>query len=74
MQWPESSLRSPRPRIDHGEPRSPAPVSRRAARFELGSVVAGRRIDSVAGEDGMGRVYRAWNLRLKRVEAVKVIV
>jgi serine/threonine protein kinase len=48
-------------------------VSRRAARFELGSVVADRRIDSVAGEGGMGIVYRAWNLRLKRVEAVKVI-
>ncbi len=48
-------------------------MSRVAARFELGSVVADRRIDSVAGEGGMGIVYRAWNLRLKRVEAVKVI-
>jgi serine/threonine protein kinase len=48
-------------------------VSHSAARFELGSVVADRRIDSVAGEGGMGIVYRAWNLRLKRVEAVKVI-
>jgi serine/threonine protein kinase len=48
-------------------------VSRRGARFELGSVVADRRIDSIAGEGGMGVVYRAWNLRLKRVEAVKVI-
>jgi serine/threonine protein kinase len=48
-------------------------VSRRAARFELGAVIADRRIDSVAGEGGMGIVYRAWNLRLKRIEAVKVI-
>ena len=41
--------------------------------FELGAVVADRRIDSIAGEGGMGVVYRAWNLRLKRIEAVKVI-
>jgi serine/threonine protein kinase len=36
-------------------------------------VVADRRIDALAGRGGMGLVYRAWNLRLKRVEAVKVI-
>ena len=44
-----------------------------SAKFEVGAVVADRRIDSVAGQGGMGIVYRAWNLRLKRVEAVKVI-
>ncbi|MBV9820146.1 MAG: protein kinase [Solirubrobacterales bacterium] len=48
-------------------------MPRRSARFELGAVVADRRIDAIAGEGGMGIVYRAWNLRLKRVEAVKVI-
>lgn len=41
--------------------------------FRLGLVVADRRIDALAGRGGMGLVYRAWNLRLKRVEAVKVI-
>ncbi|MEA2373075.1 MAG: hypothetical protein QOH12_3469, partial [Solirubrobacteraceae bacterium] len=45
----------------------------RRAGFKLGSVVANRRIDAVAGQGGMGVVYRAWNLRLHRVEAVKVI-
>jgi serine/threonine protein kinase len=48
-------------------------MSQRDATFELGSVVGDRRIDSIAGQGGMGIVYRAWNLRLKRVEAVKVI-
>ena len=41
--------------------------------FEIGTVVGDRRIDAVVGEGGMGVVYRAWNLRLKRIEAVKVI-
>ncbi len=36
-------------------------------------MVADRRIDGIAGRGGMGLVYRAWNVRLKRVEAVKVI-
>ncbi len=48
-------------------------VKTRTAGFELGSVVAGRRIDALAGQGGMGVVYRAWNLRLRRIEAVKVI-
>ncbi len=41
--------------------------------FEIGTVVGDRRIDALVGEGGMGVVYRAWNLRLKRIEAVKVI-
>ncbi|MGI8800714.1 MAG: protein kinase domain-containing protein [Solirubrobacteraceae bacterium] len=41
--------------------------------FQIGTVVADRRIDAVVGVGGMGVVYRAWNMRLKRVEAVKVI-
>ncbi len=40
---------------------------------QIGTVIADRRIDAVVGVGGMGVVYRAWNTRLKRVEAVKVI-
>ena len=43
------------------------------AGFEIGTVVGDRRIDAVIGEGGMGVVYRAWNMRLHRIEAVKVI-
>jgi serine/threonine protein kinase len=48
-------------------------VGQQTTGFELGLVVGDRRIDAVAGEGGMGVVYRAWNMRLQRVEAVKVI-
>ena len=41
--------------------------------FQLGDVIAGRRLDAIAGRGGMGVVFRVWNLRLRRVEALKVI-
>jgi DNA-binding beta-propeller fold protein YncE len=40
----------------------------------IGSVVAGYRIDGVAGEGGMGRVYRATQVALDRPVALKLIV
>jgi DNA-binding beta-propeller fold protein YncE len=40
----------------------------------VGSVLAGYRIEAVAGEGGMGRVYRATQLGLNRQAALKVIV
>ena len=41
---------------------------------EIGSEFAGYRIESVAGEGGMGRVYRATQIALKRPVALKLIV
>ena len=38
-----------------------------------GEVFAGHRIEGVAGRGGMGVVYRATDLRLKRTVALKVI-
>ncbi|HYN50277.1 MAG TPA: serine/threonine-protein kinase, partial [Thermoleophilaceae bacterium] len=40
----------------------------------IGSVLAGYRIDGVAGEGGMGRVYRATQMALNRKVALKLIV
>jgi DNA-binding beta-propeller fold protein YncE/predicted Ser/Thr protein kinase len=44
------------------------------AEMSIGSVLAGYRIEGLAGEGGMGRVYRATQLGLNRQVAVKVIV
>jgi serine/threonine-protein kinase len=44
------------------------------AEVAIGSVFAGYRIDAVAGEGGMGRVYRATQVALGRPVALKLIV
>jgi serine/threonine protein kinase len=41
--------------------------------LEIGSEVGGYRVDDAAGRGGMGVVYRATDLRLKRTVAIKVI-
>lgn len=43
------------------------------ADLEVGSVLGGLRIDAVAGQGGMGVVYRATQLALNRAVAVKVV-
>jgi serine/threonine protein kinase/DNA-binding beta-propeller fold protein YncE len=42
--------------------------------ISIGSVLGGYRVEEVAGEGGMGRVYRATQVRLNRQVALKVIV
>jgi hypothetical protein len=45
----------------------------RATQFERGSVFAGYRIDGLIGRGGMGMVYRATNVALNRIYALKVL-
>ena len=44
------------------------------AEISIGSVLGGYRIEAVAGEGGMGRVYRATQTGLNRKVALKVIM
>src|SRR5215212_8517946 len=43
------------------------------AHVETGTVVGGYRIDAIAGQGGMGVVYRATQLGLDRLVALKLI-
>ena len=49
------------------------PAAGPAGGFDPGDVIAGYRIDAVAGRGGMGVVYRATELALERTVALKVI-
>src|ERR671923_166895 len=69
--WPSGRRSAIRPRaISAGQP----PMSsRRTRRRRFAEKVAGYRIESVIGRGGMGVVYLAEHLRLKRKVAFKVL-
>jgi tRNA A-37 threonylcarbamoyl transferase component Bud32 len=42
--------------------------------ISVGAIVDGKyRVDAIIGQGGMGAVYRAWDLRLERAIAIKVV-
>lgn len=45
-----------------------------AAPISVGAIVDGKyRVDAIIGQGGMGAVFRAWDLRLERPVAIKVV-
>lgn len=55
-------------------PESQRTVSLRPADLKLGDVINQYRLESLLGEGGMGKVYRATDVRLLREVAIKVVL